>query len=92
MGNGNLLSNHLRTIVTQDEKESSKKTEIEKVNEATLTFFLKCRAINIPVSGPMLHTKAKEIAQRLSADDFQASNGWLESFRKRQNINFCVLS
>jgi hypothetical protein len=34
----------------------------------------------------MLQTKAKEVAQRLHVEKFQASNRWLESFRTRHNI------
>jgi hypothetical protein len=41
-----------------------------------------------PVTGPTLQSKAKEIAQRLQIENFQTSNGWLESFRARHNINF----
>jgi hypothetical protein len=48
--------------------------------------------MDIPITGPMFQTKAKEIAQRLHAENFQASNGWLESFRIRHNINFRFLS
>jgi hypothetical protein len=46
----------------------------------------------IPITGPMLQTKATEIAQRLHAENFQASNVWLESCRTRHNINFRFLS
>jgi hypothetical protein len=48
--------------------------------------------MDIPVTAPMLQSKAKEIAQRLNTENFQASNGWLESFRARHNINFRSLS
>jgi hypothetical protein len=44
--------------------------------------------MDIPVTGPMLQSKAKKIAQRLQIVNFQTSNGWLESFRARHNINF----
>jgi hypothetical protein len=46
----------------------------------------------IPVTGLILRCKAKEIAQRLQVENFQASNGCLESFRARHNINFRSLS
>jgi hypothetical protein len=39
-----------------------------------------------------IQSKAKEIAQRLQIENFQASNGWLESFKARHNINFRSLS
>jgi hypothetical protein len=48
--------------------------------------------MDIPVTGSMLLSKAKEITQRLHIENFQASNGWLESFRARHEINFRSLS
>jgi hypothetical protein len=48
--------------------------------------------MDIPITGPMLQTKAKEIAQRLHAENFQASNRWLESFRTKHKIDFLFLS
>jgi hypothetical protein len=48
--------------------------------------------MDIPVTGPMLQSKAKEITLRLHIENFQASNGWLKSFRARHNINFRSLS
>jgi hypothetical protein len=48
--------------------------------------------MNIPVTGPTLQAKARETAQKLHVENFQASNAWLESFRTRHNINFRFLS
>jgi hypothetical protein len=48
--------------------------------------------MNISVTGPMLQAKAREIAQRLHVENFQASNGWLESLTTRHNINFRFLN
>jgi hypothetical protein len=48
--------------------------------------------MNIPVTGLMLQAKAREIAQTLHVENFQASNGWLESFWTRHNINSRFLS
>ena len=36
-----------------------RKTENEEVNNIMLEFFIKCRAQNIPVTGPMLHRQRK---------------------------------
>ncbi|RWS01218.1 major centromere autoantigen B-like protein, partial [Dinothrombium tinctorium] len=57
----------------------------EKINEAVFEFFLKARSKNIPISGPMLQSKAREFADAIG-ENFSASNGWLEKFRRRNNI------
>ncbi|XP_050059747.1 tigger transposable element-derived protein 6-like [Aphis gossypii] len=44
------------------------------------------RAKNIPVSGPIIQEKAREIAVRHGNHSFKASNGWLSSFKNRHNI------
>jgi hypothetical protein len=54
----------------------------------SVTDFRCYRAKNIPLSGTLL----QEIATRLQIDYFLASNGWLDRFRKRNNISFNVLS
>lgn len=58
------------------------------VNKAVLEWFKSVRAKNIPVSGPMIQQKAKEIADALGNENFSASNGWLDRFRVRNNITF----
>ena len=67
-----------------------RKTENEEVDNIMLEFFIKCRVQNIPVTGPMLQAKAAEIASSLQIEKFSASNGRLEAFRRRNNINFMV--
>ena len=66
-------------------------TENEEVSNIMLEFVIKCRAQNIPVTGPMLQAKTAEIASRLQIEKLSASNGWLEAFRRRKNINFRAL-
>ena len=63
-----------------------------KLNESVLTWFRKARALNMPISGPILHDVAKQLAQELNVDNFSASNGWLDCFKKRNAIVFQVLS
>jgi hypothetical protein len=77
---------------SNERKRKLRKTDNEAVNLITLQFFQKCHAMDIPITGPMLQTKAKEIAQRLHVENFQPSNGWLESFKTRHNIYFRFLS
>ncbi|XP_046588037.1 tigger transposable element-derived protein 4-like [Neodiprion lecontei] len=42
---------------------------------------------NIPISGPMIKEKAQEFASKLHIN-FSGSNGWLEGFKKRNDIAF----
>ncbi|CAF2142131.1 unnamed protein product [Rotaria magnacalcarata] len=51
--------------------------------------FYNLRGINIPISGPVLQQYARDIAQQLDeCTNFRASNGWLDRFRTRYNIQF----
>jgi hypothetical protein len=54
----------------------------------------RCDAVSrrIPVTGPMLQTKASEFAKQLNVDTFKASKGWLQSFNTRNNISFGTMS
>jgi hypothetical protein len=72
---------------SNERKRKLRRTDKENVNAVTLPFFLKC-GMNILVIGPMLQAKARQTAQRLHVENFQASDGWLESFWTRYNINF----
>lgn len=89
--NEHSIINAVESNCSQNRKRKMKKTENEEVNNIILEFFIKCRAQNIPVTGPMLQAKAAEIASSLQIEKFTASNGWLEAFRRRNNINFRVL-
>ncbi|XP_050063252.1 tigger transposable element-derived protein 6-like [Aphis gossypii] len=49
-------------------------------------WFVAVRAKNIPVSGPIIQEKAREIAVRHGNHSFKASNGWLSSFKNKHYI------
>ena len=72
-------------------KRKMRKPEDEEVNIIMLEFFIKCRAQNIPMTGPMLQAEAAESASSLQIEKFAASDGWLEAFRRRKNVNFRAL-
>jgi len=57
-----------------------------ELDKAILTWFQQKRAARIPISGPLLQTKAREFALKLGVEDFQASNGWLQKFKNRHGI------
>ena len=59
---------------------------MNKLIELFINGFL-LRSENVPISGPMLKEKAIEFAKELSAESFQASEGWLDKWKKRW-VNF----
>lgn len=68
------------------------KSEGLNIDKTCYEWFRKARNKSIPVSGPLIKAKAKEIAEHLGYKDFRASDGWLEKFRKRHNISFKAVS
>lgn len=69
-------------------KRKTRKTCYEELNSLLFEWFKDYATTLLPITGPMLQEKAREIAALLGLDEFKASNGWLESFRKRNNILF----
>lgn len=53
-----------------------------------LDWFSESRRLNIPINGPAIQAKAKEIATDLGMTRFVASNGWLYKWRNRHNITY----
>ena len=76
---------------SSDRKRKIRSNEKSELNAKVMQFFTLCRQKNIPVSGPMIQEKAIQIAALICIPDFNASNGWLEKFRLRHNIDFRVL-
>src|SRR5690349_2326020 len=71
--NQNLAENRFRKC---------RKTENDEVNKRTWAWFQRLRSMNVPVSGPMIQTAALKFASVVGLTDFQASNGWLQNFKK----------
>ena len=55
----------------------------EDLNKAQMKWFLNCRSKNNHLTGPLLKEKAIAFATELKIENFQASDGWLEKWRKR---------
>ena len=66
----------------------------EEIDKALLDWFRKARSKTIPVTGPMLQEKATRIAEPLevSGEQFKASNGWLDRFKRRTGITAKFIS
>jgi len=56
------------------------------IDEICFEWFSRARSENIPISGEMVREKAKQIADEAGYTDFTASSGWLQKWRKRNNI------
>ena len=53
----------------------------KRIDDETYEWFVAQRAKNLPISGPILQEKARQIATKLGEKIvFTASNGWLEKF------------
>ncbi|KAH7954027.1 hypothetical protein HPB49_014986 [Dermacentor silvarum] len=58
----------------------------EDVEAAVYKWFVDVRSRNIPVSGPMIEQKAKDLAFLFGRNDFQGGSGWLQRFKERHDI------
>jgi acyl-CoA hydrolase len=60
-----------------------KKGTFENVDRAVVDWFKATRSQNIPVSGALIKEKALELAGRLRENNFKASTGWLDNWKRR---------
>lgn len=68
-------------------------TEYIDVNDAVYKWYCIARQRCIPISGPLIQEEALQIARRIDPNTrFKASNGWLDSFKKRHNIKQMAVS
>lgn len=58
----------------------------EDVEHELLEWFNHIRSSNLPISGPIIQSKAKEIATMFGIENFDCSSGWLWRFKKRHGI------
>lgn len=60
----------------------------EDLEKALILWFQDARSRNFPTNGPLLQTKADELATRMGIEDFKCSDGWLSRFRSSHNISY----
>ena len=60
----------------------------DQVNKAVLKWFTRLRSQNVPVSGVLIKEKALYFATELNFEKFQASDGWLDKWKKRLALIF----
>ena len=58
------------------------------IEEALMIWFKQAPTLNLPISGPILQIKARELALSLGYTDFSCSTGWLQRFKARHGIVF----
>lgn len=63
-----------------------RRTSNEAINQEVLSFYQKYHKANVLLTGPILKMKALDIAKKLGKTGFQASNGWLDCFLNRYNV------
>ncbi|KAG9289936.1 hypothetical protein G9A89_010242 [Geosiphon pyriformis] len=69
--------------LTKDRKEM-----FLKINNALREWMLGALATNCILTGKILQTKAFKFAEKfLKENNFKASDGWLEKFKKRHNLH-----
>jgi hypothetical protein len=86
--------NDYETNQNQNVKRKLTDMNSQKLDEQVYEWFVQQRSKKIPISGPILQEKARQIAESLGDNlgSFKASNGWLEKFRTRHNISFRVIN
>ncbi|KAG1651344.1 Tigger transposable element-derived protein 4 [Nymphon striatum] len=78
--------------VPLDTKRRRRATGNEEINQLTYEWFKDAVSRRVPVTGPLLQTKALDFASQLNVSDFKASKGWLQSFNRRHNVVFGTMS
>lgn len=63
---------------------------VPEVDEALFIWFKEKRAQGATVSGPIMRSKALQLAQLVDRENFSASEGWFARWKKRYNIAFKV--
>ena len=63
----------------------------DQVNEAVLKWVKSLRSENVPVNGVLIKEKALYFAKELTFENFQASDGWLDKWKKRLGLIFFIL-
>ncbi len=68
-------------------RKRSRCCEFADINESLHKWYSIATARNIYPSGPQLCEKAKQIVDQLNFEDFKASNGWFDRWKKWYDIH-----
>ncbi|XP_033730921.1 tigger transposable element-derived protein 4-like [Pecten maximus] len=60
----------------------------DDIEAVLLKWFTYARDHNLPISGPMLKSKASDLAEKMGEQNFASSTGWVDRFKERHGICF----
>lgn len=84
-----ILASERKYGVASTCRKTNKLSPYDKLEGLLIAWFQQIRAAGLPVKGIILKEKALRIAEELGMDDFTASNGWLDRFRRRHGVVAC---
>ena len=72
-------------------KKNLSRGKNDALEETLYEWYLQRKTAGLPISGPLLRSKAEELANSFTCSaeaGFKFSNGWLEGFKRRYDIRF----
>lgn len=81
----------IENAVIQNENLSTKRKSGGKDDDMELVlkeWFSEVRAKDARVTGPLLHQKVEDLAQKIGKADYVAKEGWFHRWKKRENMCF----
>lgn len=88
------IVDHVKTMESGPGKRKTLKVgDCPKMENALYLWFIQRRSKHTPISGEILKAKAIEFYKKITQkDDFRASDGWLDKFKKRFGIRLLTIS
>ncbi|XP_025193423.1 tigger transposable element-derived protein 6-like [Melanaphis sacchari] len=71
-----------------DSQKRKRAGKEEVVDKALKEWFLQVKKKDAYINGPLLRQKAEDLAKKMGKDDFVATEGWFQRWKKRENISF----
>ena len=60
----------------------------QEVDVALYRWFNQAQEKGLPVNGPLLREKAEKLAKTMNMPNFEATNGWLQRWKERNNLSY----
>lgn len=70
----------------EPDRKKMRHAEYPKLESGLLKWFIQCQNDCKPITGPLLKEKADVLAKSLGYDCFKNSSGWLDKWKKRNNV------